>query len=69
MIKDITMCQSTDCPLSAKCLRHEDSGVKPNPKHQSYALFQPDNCEYFLEKFEDVVEPGVSVRKINLYQV
>lgn len=69
MNNDITMCQSTSCNLSTKCLRHEDSGVKPNPKHQSYTIFQPDNCEYFLEKFVDVVEPGVSVWKINLYQV
>lgn len=61
MINDITMCQATDCPLSAKCLRHEDSGVKPDPKNQSYSLFPVFNCEYFLKKFDDVVEPDISV--------
>ena len=67
MINDKTMCQATDCPLSAKCLRHEDSGVKPDLHYQSYSLFQHDknySCEYFIEKFEDVAEPSVSVWKV-----
>lgn len=51
MTNDITMCICTTCTLSPKCLRHEDSGVKPNTVKQSYALFQPNDCKYFVDKY------------------
>ena len=37
---DITMCRA-DCPSSAKCRRHPDSGTKPS-KYQWWAGFAPD---------------------------
>ena len=56
MNNNFSMCVSHNCKLRTKCLRHAESGTKPNPARQSYGYFQPDNCEYFIEKFD---EPNV----------
>lgn len=32
---DITMCEATNCPKSSSCVRHQDSGTKPN-SYQSF---------------------------------
>lgn len=44
---DIAMCANEKCPLSKTCKRHEDSGTKPSDYWQSWADFEPENCEYY----------------------
>lgn len=51
------MCMSTICHLRAKCLRHAESGSKPDPTRQTYSQFDVDyaknkTCEYFIENAE-----------------
>lgn len=38
---DISMCAHRNCPLRHNCYRHADSGTKPNPYRQSYAVYTP----------------------------
>lgn len=38
---DITMCDHCSCPLRVTCKRHEDSGTKPRPIHQSWGSYSP----------------------------
>jgi len=47
---DITMCAATDCPLSPRCRRHEDSGTVPSEWRQSWFASPPHKdgeCGYF----------------------
>lgn len=46
---DLTMCSNAECPLRGACYRFR---AVPNPRHQSYSLFQPNDhnaCDYFEE--------------------
>lgn len=40
---DITMCSSTDCQRRNECYRAQ---AKPSER-QSWATFEPENCQYF----------------------
>jgi hypothetical protein len=37
-VSDITMCGADDCHMQRKCIRHKDSGTKPNERAQSYLM-------------------------------
>ena len=44
---DITLCDSTECPLRLRCYRH---AAKPAPHRQSYFMTPPykgRGCDYF----------------------
>lgn len=44
---DISMCQSTMCPLSDTCRRHENGGAIPS-RYQSYGDFEySEECDYY----------------------
>ena len=49
---DFAMCLAVNCPSSARCKRHADSGTVPNVPMQSYAsfhpIFQTGQCESFI---------------------
>lgn len=48
---DITMCAATGCPRAPACYRSPESGTKPTPMRQSYAMFEFDaltgECENY----------------------
>lgn len=60
---DITMCDSSICPLKSKCYRNPISGTKPSEFRQSWFMFDPssdsyklsgietDECKYFMKKW------------------
>lgn len=43
-MSDIAMCRSKTCPLRYTCYRAQ---AEPNPYRQSYADFDPKNCDAY----------------------
>lgn len=53
---DITMCCNHSCPKAPGCYRHQ---AEPNELRQSWAYFEADGCEHFI----DMAEYGLTTKE------
>jgi len=46
---DISMCNSTKCPVRTTCKRNAESGTQKSSMWQSYCDFGDEKCDDYLE--------------------